>query len=83
MLPAGTPPPGETTIQLGDGRKLSYREVGPSTGTPLIHCHGNPSSRLETLLLAEQAILQGVRLIGFDRPGIGRSDPKPGFGLLD
>jgi pimeloyl-ACP methyl ester carboxylesterase len=35
------------------------------------------------LLLGEQAILQGVRLIVFDRPGIGRSDAKPGFGLLD
>jgi pimeloyl-ACP methyl ester carboxylesterase len=83
MLPSGTPPPLESAIQLRDGRKLGYLEVGPSGGTPLIHCHGNPSSRLETLLLAEQAILQGVRLIGFDRPGIGRSDPKPGFGLLD
>jgi pimeloyl-ACP methyl ester carboxylesterase len=35
------------------------------------------------LLLGEQAVLQGVRLIVFDRPGIGRSDPKPGFQLLD
>jgi pimeloyl-ACP methyl ester carboxylesterase len=83
MLPTGTPPPVEATIQLRDGRKLAYLEVGPSDGTPLIHCHGEPSSRLEVLLLGEQAILQGVRLIVFDRPGIGRSDPKPGFGLLD
>jgi pimeloyl-ACP methyl ester carboxylesterase len=73
----------EATIQLRDGRKLAYLAVGPSDGTPLIHCHGNPSSRLEVPLLGEQAILQGVRLIVFDRPGIGRSDPKPGFGLLD
>jgi pimeloyl-ACP methyl ester carboxylesterase len=83
MLPAGTPPPVEAIIQLRDGRKLSYLEVGPSDGIPLIHCHGNPSSRLETLLLAEQVVIQGVRLIGFDRPGIGRSDPKPGSQLLD
>jgi pimeloyl-ACP methyl ester carboxylesterase len=33
-------------------------------------------------LLAEQAISHGVRLIAFDRPGIGRSDPRPGFDLL-
>src|SRR5690349_8778546 len=83
MLPAGTPPPQEATIQLRDGRKLAYREVGPSDGAPLIHCHGHPSSRIEVLLLGEQAILQGVRLIVFDRPGIGRSDPKPTFSLLD
>jgi pimeloyl-ACP methyl ester carboxylesterase len=83
VLPAGTPPPVEATIQLRDGRTLSYLAVGPSDGTPLIHCHGDPSSRLEALLLAEEAILQGVRIIGLDRPGIGRSDPKPGFSLLD
>jgi pimeloyl-ACP methyl ester carboxylesterase len=83
MLPIGVPPPEDSTIQLRDGRKLSYLEVGPSDGKPLIHCHGDPSSRIEVLLLGEQAILQGVRLIVFDRPGIGRSDPKPGFHLLD
>jgi pimeloyl-ACP methyl ester carboxylesterase len=70
-------------VQLRDGRKLGYLEVGPHDGTPLIHCHGDPSSRLEASLLADQAISQGVRLLAFDRPGIGRSDPKPGFGLLD
>jgi pimeloyl-ACP methyl ester carboxylesterase len=83
MLPMGTPAPVEATIQLRDKRKLAYLEVGPSDGAPLIHCHGNPSSRIEVSLLGEQAILQGVRLIVFDRPGIGRSDPKPGFHLLD
>jgi pimeloyl-ACP methyl ester carboxylesterase len=83
MLPIGAPPPVEGAIQLRDGRTLTYLEIGPSDGTPLIHCHGDPSSRLEVLLLGEQAILQGVRLIVFDRPGIGRSDPKPEFGLLD
>jgi alpha-beta hydrolase superfamily lysophospholipase len=83
MAPLSTPEPREATIQLRDGRKLSYLEVGPADGTPLIHCHGDPSSRLEVLFLAEEAIVQGVRVIGFDRPGLGRSDPKPGFGLLD
>jgi pimeloyl-ACP methyl ester carboxylesterase len=83
MLPTGTPPPVEATIQLRDGRKLAYLAVGPADGTPLIHCHGNPSSRLEVSLLGEQANRQGIHLIVFDRPGIGRSDPKPGFHLLD
>src|SRR5690349_16574243 len=83
MLPIGTPPPVEAAIELRDGRRLAYLEVGPSDGMPLIYCHGDPSSRREVSLLGEQAILQGVRLIVFDRPGIGRSDPKSGFGLLD
>ncbi len=70
-------------LRLRDGRALSYLEVGAPDGTPVIHCHGNPSSRLEVLLLAEQATSLKVRLIGLDRPGIGYSDPKPGYGLLD
>lgn len=71
------------TLRLRDGRALGYLEVGQRDGAPLFHCHGDPSSRLEVLLLAEQAASLGVRLIGLDRPGMGRSDPKPGFGLLD
>lgn len=72
-----------TIMRLRDGRALAYLEVGALDGTPVIHCHGNPSSRLEVLLLAEQATSLKVRLIGVDRPGIGYSDPKPGYGLLD
>jgi pimeloyl-ACP methyl ester carboxylesterase len=34
-------------------------------------------------LFAAAAAEQGVRLIGLDRPGIGRSDPMPGYHLLD
>jgi alpha/beta hydrolase fold len=83
MAPIGTPQPLEATIQLQKGRKLSYLDIGPADGTPLIHCHGDPSSRLEVLLFAAEAIAQRVRVIGFDRPGSGRSDPKPGFRLVD
>jgi pimeloyl-ACP methyl ester carboxylesterase len=34
-------------------------------------------------LFAASAAEQGVRLIGLDRPGVGRSAPKPGYHLLD
>ena len=36
-------------------------------------------------MLTVQAIAErvGIRLIGLDRPGIGRSDPKAGYQLLD
>ncbi|HEV8193426.1 MAG TPA: alpha/beta hydrolase [Ktedonobacterales bacterium] len=71
------------SVRLRDGRALAYLEVGAGDGIPVIHCHGNPSSRLEVLLLAEQATNLNVRLIAVDRPGIGYSDPKPGYGLLD
>jgi pimeloyl-ACP methyl ester carboxylesterase len=83
MLSSNNPTATGASLQLRDGRALGYLEVGQRDGAPLLHCHGDPSSRLEVLLLAEQAASCGVRLIGLDRPGIGRSDAKPSFGLLD
>ncbi len=71
------------TLRLRDGRTMGVASVGKSDGFPIFHCHGSGSSRLEVNLLAEAATAQGVRLIGLDRPGIGRSDPKAGYRLLD
>jgi len=70
-------------VRLRDSRALSYLEVGLATGPAIFHFHGHGSSRLEALMLDEQALKQGVRVIAFDRPGIGRSDPKSGDMLLD
>ncbi len=71
------------TVRLHDGRTVGVASVGKSDGFPIFHCHGSGSSRLEVKLLAAAAISQGVRLIGLDRPGIGHSDPKNGYQLLD
>jgi len=71
------------SIRLRDGRSMGVASVGRDDGFPIIHCHGSGSSRLEVNLLAEQASEVGVRLIGLDRPGIGLSDPKIGYRLLD
>jgi pimeloyl-ACP methyl ester carboxylesterase len=49
----------------------------------VFHFHGHGSSRLEALALAGAAGKARVRLIAFDRPGIGLSDPKAGDRLLD
>jgi pimeloyl-ACP methyl ester carboxylesterase len=70
-------------LTLRDGRRLAYIEVGPADGAPVFHFHGHGSSRLEAFALAEAAEKTRVRLIAFDRPGIGRSDPKTGDRLLD
>lgn len=68
---------------LSDGRRIGCLEVGPDRGFPIFHFHGNGSSRLEVLLLGDAAVSAGVRLIGLDRPGIGKSDPAPGRTLAD
>jgi len=68
---------------LSDGRRIGCLEVGAADGCPIFHFHGNGSSRLEVLLLADAAAAAGVRLIGLDRPGIGNSDAAPGRSLAD
>lgn len=73
----------DATIQMRDGRRLQALEVGRSDGPPIFHCHGYGSSRFEVLMVQSAAEQLGVRLVSLDRPGIGRSDPKPGYRLLD
>ena len=64
------------TITLRDGRKLGYAAYGDPAGAPAFYFHGTPGSRLEAALLDDAARTHGVRLIGVDRPGFGRSDFK-------
>ena len=70
-------------LRLRDGRALSYLDLGAPDGRPLFHFHGHGSSRLEALVLDRAARRAQVRVLAFDRPGIGRSDPKGGDRLLD
>ncbi|MBE3566771.1 MAG: alpha/beta hydrolase [Thermogemmatispora sp.] len=79
FIPSST----DVTVQLRDGRRVGLAMIGPEDGFPIIHCHGSGSSRLEATLLAVQAEQAGVRLIALDRPGVGLSDPKPSYRLLD
>jgi pimeloyl-ACP methyl ester carboxylesterase len=82
-MSASDPFPRDFTVRLSDGRSIGIASVGRDDGFPIIHAHGSNMSRLEVKLFAAQADAAGVRLIGLDRPGVGRSDPKPGSRLLD
>jgi pimeloyl-ACP methyl ester carboxylesterase len=68
---------------LPDGRRIGCLEVGKADGFPIFHFHGNGSSRLEVMMLADLAASNAVRLIGLDRPGVGASEPAPGRTLID
>jgi len=61
------------TITLADGRVLAYTDGAPD-GLPVVLFHGAPGSRGFRPRAAESAT-SGVRLITFDRPGYGESDP--------
>ena len=73
----------EHRIELPDGRTLAALEVGDPRGTPVLYSHGFPGSRLGVELGKAEAERHGVRLIGFDRPGWGASDPLRGRRLSD
>ena len=64
------------TVTARDGRTLAYLEVGDPDGPLVLHNHGGPSSRLEARLFADAAVKHGLRFVGVDRPGIGRSSPQ-------
>ncbi len=70
-------------MELADGRKLAYSEYGDPAGAPVFNCHGGLTSRRDVEGCEDGARAAGVRVISADRPGIGRSDAKPGRTLLD
>ncbi len=77
-----TPP--SPNLALPDGRRLAYREFGPTSGRPLLYFHGTPASKHNWYLGHDEDALErlGVRAYAIDRPGIGGSDPQRGRTLL-
>jgi len=73
----------EGTVRLGDGRTLAYAEWGDPRGTPVLHFHGIPGSRLERHTDDRMYARLGLRYVTIDRPGYGRSDPLAGRSFLD
>ncbi|MBO0693976.1 MAG: alpha/beta hydrolase [Acidimicrobiaceae bacterium] len=71
------------TVQMPGGRALAFAESGRPDGFPVIYHHGTPGSRLEQWPDRPTLAQLGVRLVTFDRPGCGRSDPLEGRTLLD
>jgi pimeloyl-ACP methyl ester carboxylesterase len=65
-------------VVLPGGRALAYEMFGDLEGAPVVLFHGSPGSRL--FCPGER---HGVRLITFDRPGYGGSDPHDGRALRD
>lgn len=73
----------DSVVQLPDKRHLAYAEYGDANGAPVFLFHGLPGSRLSWGALPDDPLPTGLRFIAPDRPGYGKSDPKPGRKLLD
>lgn len=64
-------------LPLPDGRQLALDDVGDPDGRPVVYFHGSPSCRLGRPPLDREVGEQGVRLLAFDRPGLGQSELDP------
>ncbi|KAK8655213.1 hypothetical protein V6N13_107803 [Hibiscus sabdariffa] len=74
--------PNADRIILPDGRYIAYREQGipaDSARFTMIIPHSFLSSRLSGIPGVKASVLEefGVRLLTYDRPGFGESDPHP------
>lgn len=73
----------EGEVRRPGGRRLAWASFGDPGGSGVLYCHGFPGSRLEGALAEAAAWRVGARLVGIDRPGIGRSDAMAGRRLAD
>jgi pimeloyl-ACP methyl ester carboxylesterase len=78
-----TTPRVDDLIALPDGRSLAYAEFGDPDGRPVLFFHGTPGYRLNPWTTNAEMRSLEVRLIALDRPGVGRSTPRPQRRLLD
>src|SRR6266480_6585347 len=74
---------GEKLIQLGTGSQVAFEEYGDPTGTPVVFCHGWPSSRTMAQLTDDAARQLCIRIISPDRPGISGSSFQANRRLLE
>jgi pimeloyl-ACP methyl ester carboxylesterase len=71
------------TIQTRDNRTLAVHEAGDPSGFPVVFHHGTPAAGLPYEAHAALAREQGIRLIGYDRPGYGSSTRAKGRRVED
>ena len=62
---------------------MAWVEYGDPAGIAVLNHHGGLLSGSDVAPLDEVALASGIRLISFDRPGIGGSSPAPGRTVLD
>jgi pimeloyl-ACP methyl ester carboxylesterase len=70
-------------VTLEGGRRLAFTDAGHPGGACIVFCHGAPASRLQVAGLDAQLAARGLRVVSPDRPGYGKSSPRPGRALAD
>jgi len=75
----------ETTVTAADGRTLGVAEYGPPDGFPVFSLHGTPGCRYGGPPVDHPNLFEelSLRVVGYDRPGYGRSTRQPGRSVAD
>ncbi|GJP74981.1 hypothetical protein CLOP_g5481 [Closterium sp. NIES-67] len=73
-------------VELPDGRHVAVCEWGAAASDAretILVLHGTPSCRLVGIPMVDPSLLRArrIRVVSFDRPGIGQSDYLPGWDL--
>lgn len=66
-----------STARTEGGRTLTFESWGAQNGVPVFLLHGTPGSRMGPHPRSAVLYRLGIRLIAYDRPGYGGSDPLP------
>jgi pimeloyl-ACP methyl ester carboxylesterase len=69
-------------VRTSDGRRLAFCEWGDPDGAALFYLHGVPGSRYLRHVGSAYADAR-LRVLTYDRPGYGLSDPAPGRSVAD
>lgn len=70
-------------VRTQDRRELCVELVGDGPEGTVLLCAGTPNSRRLYRGWVDDALSRGLRLVGYDRPGYGRSTPVPGHTVAD
>jgi pimeloyl-ACP methyl ester carboxylesterase len=69
-------------FDTGNGARLAFHEYGDPAGTPIFFYHGT-GCHVHGMLLHKPGKRHGFRIIVPDRPGVARSDYRPGWTILE
>lgn len=74
--------PGDHMLWLPGGRGIGYCVYGDPAGKVVLNCHGGLVSGHDAAPADRHASSLGLCIVSPDRPGVGRTDRLPDYGML-
>jgi pimeloyl-ACP methyl ester carboxylesterase len=73
----------DRTVETRDGRVLMVSDYGEPTGPAMLSFHGSGMGRTMYPPYRDDALERGVRVLAYDRPGLGGSTRRAGYRVAD